>query len=256
MSDQCAQLYYNGHLVSFPFRNHEDDARCSYGKSIITKHRMTGCTGDFLCGHINNERSVLKYCMCLFNVVLLFVSGNAATVGLALTASLVALWTPFYVFSLTIPFCHSLCVNPAIWSLCEWLGFATSGVAPALLVLDTRVRDNFRSMVSCRKSSNYYREKCTTEWRAREDSSNDLKPCLQKKWDVTRVHSLPRGLFYEHSLPDNKTWISNYVVFLWDVITHPCHDFHGGLAKPSFKFGCDRVITFHCLMWLLIHVSP
>jgi len=91
--------------------------------------------------------------------------GNSATVGIALTACMVVMWTPFYVFSLAIPFCTTLCVDPSVWSLCEWLGYSASGVAPALLFLDLRVRQRFKQLIRCKPKKQSYHEKCSTEWK-------------------------------------------------------------------------------------------
>ena len=40
--------------------------------------------------------------------------------------------------------------------------------------------------------------------------------------------------------------------FKWDVITHPCPNFNGGLVKPPLKLGYGWVTTFHCLVWMLL----
>ena len=41
-----------------------------------------------------------------------------------------------------------------------------------------------------------------------------------------------------------RRWISNYIhVKQWDVITHPCPNFNGGLIKPLLKLGHGWVIT-------------
>ena len=43
--------------------------------------------------------------------------------------------------------------------------------------------------------------------------------------------------------------ISNYThSFLWHAITHPCHNFNGGLAKPSLTLGLGWVFTSHGFM--------
>ena len=34
---------------------------------------------------------------------------------------------------------------------------------------------------------------------------------------------------------------------MWDVITHPCINFNGSLAKPPLKLGHGWVITTHVL---------
>ena len=39
-------------------------------------------------------------------------------------------------------------------------------------------------------------------------------------------------------LPQIKTWMINHIDgFVWDVITHPCPNFNGGLTKPPLKLG-------------------
>ena len=46
--------------------------------------------------------------------------------------------------------------------------------------------------------------------------------------------------FYLHRLTKIMTWISNYIhSFIWDVITHQCLNFNGGLT-PSLKLGMDE----------------
>ena len=55
-----------------------------------------------------------------------------------------------------------------------------------------------------------------------------------------------------------RTWICNYIHITGcrDIITHPCQNFNGGLAKPPLKFRHGWVIISHIKqwMWLLIHV--
>ena len=42
----------------------------------------------------------------------------------------------------------------------------------------------------------------------------------------------------EHGYTKIKKWFSNYFHgFIWDVITHPCPNFNGGLIKPPLKLG-------------------
>ena len=51
-------------------------------------------------------------------------------------------------------------------------------------------------------------------------------------------------------------WTSHYShIRQWDVITHPCHNFNGGLTKPPLKLGHGWVITsqMNQLVWLLIY---
>ena len=35
-----------------------------------------------------------------------------------------------------------------------------------------------------------------------------------------------------------SAWIGSYIYsFIWDVVTHPCRNFNGGLPKPPLKLG-------------------
>ena len=52
-----------------------------------------------------------------------------------------------------------------------------------------------------------------------------------------------------------KAWISNYIPsFVWDVITHPCPNFNGSLAKLPLKLGHGWVITSHTFIWMSLHI--
>ena len=42
-----------------------------------------------------------------------------------------------------------------------------------------------------------------------------------------------------------KAWISCIHVHQWDIITHSCHTFNGGLAEPHLKSGYGWLITSH-----------
>ena len=53
--------------------------------------------------------------------------------------------------------------------------------------------------------------------------------------------------------------LSNYnQAYLWDVMTHPCPNFHCDSTKPTLKLGHGCVITSHCStwMWFHIHTTP
>ena len=51
------------------------------------------------------------------------------------------------------------------------------------------------------------------------------------------------GRFYTHL----SVLLSNYIrVKQWDIITHPCPNFNGGLVKPPLKLGHGWLITSRC----------
>ena len=89
--------------------------------------------------------------------------GNVALTTVAVNMSLIILWAPFYVLNVLIPFCDGMCVDPALWSLCVWLGYASAGISPALWFLDMEVRQHYKSLVTCRKDAIYYNANITTE---------------------------------------------------------------------------------------------
>ena len=68
------------------------------------------------------------------------------TVGVA-NFGYLALWTPFYVTNLMIPFCQTICVNPLVWSLLIWLGYSTAGISPIIWFLDLNIRDSFKQVL-------------------------------------------------------------------------------------------------------------
>ena len=62
-----------------------------------------------------------------------------------------------------------------------------------------------------------------------------LSPVWDKNWSCYKGTSL-----YSHLGPLLQTkiraWFCNYILsFLWDVITHPCHNFNSGLSKPPLS---------------------
>ena len=62
----------------------------------------------------------------------------------------------------------------------------------------------------------------------------------------TLLSIIPGGPFYWWRLPKMREWISNYNnVFVWDVITPPCPNFNGSLAKLPLKLWHGWVITSH-----------
>ena len=73
---------------------------------------------------------------------------------------------------------------------------------------------------------------------------------------ITSFHWIVTGTMAFHVQWKFGAWISDYIhSFQWDVITHPCSNFNGGLAKPPLKLGHGWVITSHrnYCVWLLIH---
>ena len=68
------------------------------------------------------------------------------TVGVA-NFGYLALWTPFYVTNLMIPFCQTICVNPLVWSLLIWLGYSTAGISPIIWFLDLNIRGSFKQVL-------------------------------------------------------------------------------------------------------------
>lgn len=82
--------------------------------------------------------------------------GNAAMSTAVVNVVLCLLWGPFYVLNVWTTFCDGLCVDPAIWSLCVWLGYAAAGVCPALWFLDSQLRQNFKDMLRCRRDVVHY----------------------------------------------------------------------------------------------------
>ena len=49
---------------------------------------------------------------------------------------------------------------------------------------------------------------------------------------------------------------SNHIhCFLWDVMTHPCRIFNGGLAKPPLRSCHEWVITFHSFLWMWLLID-
>ena len=61
---------------------------------------------------------------------------------------------------------------------------------------------------------------------------------------------------YWQKLTKIMAWIGNSIhEFLWDVITHQCPIFNGGLAKPPLKLGHGWVFTSYNIvsMYLLLY---
>ena len=58
-----------------------------------------------------------------------------------------------------------------------------------------------------------------------------------------------------HDLTEIGTWISNYIHYMLNVITHPCPNFNISLTKLPLVLGHGWVISTHCYMWikLVIH---
>ncbi len=114
-------------------------------------------------------------------------AGNAAMTSVAVNVTQVLLWAPFYILSMTIPFCEGMCVDPAVWSLCVWLGYATAGACPALCFLDSHVRAQIKDMMTCQKGAPdlcCQGDKCggggATKWRF-DDGLSVFKPYLHLK---------------------------------------------------------------------------
>ena len=61
---------------------------------------------------------------------------------------------------------------------------------------------------------------------------------------------------FSNRLTENYDKVSdNNHVFGWDIITHPCPNFSGGLAKPPLKLGHGWVIKFRSFIWMLLYLS-
>ncbi len=112
---------------------------------------------------------------------------NVASSTLAINLAIIALWAPFYVLNVMIPFCDGMCVDPNLWSLCVWLGYSSAGVCPVLWFIDREVREQYKDLIMCRRDVVYYDEdndtpsNCgdtkTTSWHF-EDTINIFKPYL------------------------------------------------------------------------------
>lgn len=79
------------------------------------------------------------------------VGGVAASIILV-TVITIALWAPFYVTNVLIPFCNGMCVNPNVWSLFIWLGYSNAGISPVMWLLDPDVRSQLKAMLSRQKT--------------------------------------------------------------------------------------------------------
>ena len=78
--------------------------------------------------------------------------GSVAVVTIIINVTCVAMWTPFHVTNLMIPFCEGLCIDPSVWTLLIWLGYSTVGVTPILWFLDPDIRHQVRDIISRDKS--------------------------------------------------------------------------------------------------------
>lgn len=72
----------------------------------------------------------------------------SSTVLLAIDLCSVVMWSPLLAVNALVPFCDgALCVDPGLWTLFLWIGYANSGVAPCLWFADPVVRNGVRSIV-------------------------------------------------------------------------------------------------------------
>ena len=70
---------------------------------------------------------------------------------------------------------------------------------------------------------------------------NKLRPAVVQSassWNSVYGFMVPiQGPFYYHKSTKIATWINDYTLFIWDVITHPCSNFSGSLMKPPLNIG-------------------
>ena len=76
--------------------------------------------------------------------------GGSAAVAAA-SGACVVLWSPFFVVYAVVAFCGAgrLCVGPATWTLCAWLGHSSLAVAPAAWLIDPAMRSRARQFIRC-----------------------------------------------------------------------------------------------------------
>ena len=80
-----------------------------------------------------------------------------------------------------------------------------------------------------------------------------LSSLAEKRFSTCHFHERFRSAYLMvswghifHMWSRIKAWTSNYISsFRWHVITHPCPNFNGALAKPPLKLGHVWVMTLH-----------
>ena len=77
---------------------------------------------------------------------------------------------------------------------------------------------------------------------------------MKNKWLWTHYHWGRLLGISLHSRPCHAKGIANISGFTSDLITHPCPDFNGGLAKQLLKSGHRWVITSHSL-YIYIYIT-
>lgn len=65
--------------------------------------------------------------------------------SVAAVACTTLLWGPFFAVNAFVSFCAELCVDPWVWSLLLWTGYASSAVLPFAWTLDRRTREGARA---------------------------------------------------------------------------------------------------------------
>lgn len=72
----------------------------------------------------------------------------SSTVLSAIGLCSVVTWSPLLAVSALVPFCDgTTCVDPGLWTLVLWIGYANSGLAPCLWFADPGVRKAGRSTI-------------------------------------------------------------------------------------------------------------
>ena len=70
------------------------------------------------------------------------------------------------------------------------------------------------------------------------------------KWPVTRKVFPFDNVMTNSDFTEIRWWISNYISYMWDVITHPCPNYNCSFVKPPLKLGQGWVIKPLNFMWV------
>lgn len=77
------------------------------------------------------------------NTTITMIMSNLAIFGM---------WAPFYIANLIISLCLSesrMCINPSLWHIFIWIGYASCGLAPLLWLLDKGLRRDCLCALKC-----------------------------------------------------------------------------------------------------------
>lgn len=93
--------------------------------------------------------------------------------SVAAVACTTLLWGPFFAVNAFVSFCADMCVDPWVWSLLLWTGYASSALLPFAWTLDRRTRDAVRAAARSLKGGKGNEDEAAASRKPRLTSSND-----------------------------------------------------------------------------------